>query len=129
MISLARVSPKSVKIADDWRFAQLTTALETQLIGQYMKDPGARHGVLLLIYARKKQSWANGKERVVGFNALIDYLQWQAKDLQARRAEIEGIEVVGIDFHEPGTSTTPSSRSAQKKRAVRRRVGSARRGQ
>jgi hypothetical protein len=64
-----------------------------------MKDETARHGVLLLISARAPKEWGPPRSRIEKFSGLILHLKAQATALCAVRPEIEGLIVMGIDFH------------------------------
>jgi hypothetical protein len=118
-----------VKIAAGWSLPELEAALATQLVGQYMKDAAARHGVLVLVHSRKPtRTWLASAHRIDGFDALVAHLKARAEGLRAGRADIEGLAVIGIDFHEPRASTTPSNASANQKQKSRQRAGSTGRG-
>ncbi|MGK3999297.1 NACHT domain-containing protein [Sorangium sp. So ce1024] len=115
-----------VKIADCWTLTALETALEKQLVGQYMKDASARHGVLLLVHSRNRTKWGVAASRVVGFDALVQHLNAQANNLRTQRTDIESLAVVGINFRQPDDSTTRSTELADRKRPSRQRAASTR---
>jgi len=100
-----------VKIAERWTLNDLESTLPNQLVGQYMKDQAARHGVLVLVSAGKAKTWGVGAQRIERFRDLILHLQKRAEALQAQGADVEGLLVVGIDFHEPRPATIPPATS------------------
>ncbi|XXX73267.1 hypothetical protein WMF30_37030 [Sorangium sp. So ce134] len=116
-----------VKIANCWSLPVLEAALEKQLVGQYMKDASARHGVLVLVYSRKPRKWGVVAKQVGGFDALVHHLKARAADIRVQRADIESLEVIGIDFHEPDGPATRSTGLASRKRPLHEGAGSARR--
>ena len=100
-----------MKIANNWSFHQLQDALETQL-PQYLRDPKARHGILLLVNKGGKE-WEI-LSRLANFTKLTDVLGNQAKELVDKKKGIDDIRVIGVDL-----STTekpnPPPRSPRKK--------------
>lgn len=88
-----------IKIAELWSLTELEKALADQLVGQYMKDNKARHGVLLLVAARERKGWCLLPDKIDKFSGLLLHLENKATALRAARPEIEGLRVIGIDFH------------------------------
>ncbi|HET8711752.1 MAG TPA: hypothetical protein VFM32_10265, partial [Spongiibacteraceae bacterium] len=93
-----------IKLANlDWTVKTLTERLENQLIGQYLRPANIRHGIYVLGNTEPKRYWVmpDSGERI-NFQQLVSLLQERAKVLQSeRRAHVDGIEVIGIDFSDP----------------------------
>ena len=100
-----------MKIANKWSFRQLQDALETQL-PQYLCDPKARHGILLLVYKSEKK-WKISS-RLVNFAELTEALGNQAKELAGKMEGVDDIRVIGIDLSK-AEKQNPPPRSPRKK--------------
>jgi len=86
--------------------ARLEQALAHQLLGQYMVDRRAQHGVLLRVYQGKKQHWVKGGR--TSFAQVVGHLAKSSRELSA--AQGRELRVVGIDATCPtGRSDTPFS--------------------
>lgn len=97
----AGVASLELKWAQDWSFNQLMVALETQLLGQYLRAHSSRHGLLVLgMHQRGNRHWLPGDGRRLDFPALIKALKAKAIELESRHPEAKRLEVVGIDFRE-----------------------------
>ncbi|MFD1798245.1 hypothetical protein FQV27_16900 [Paracoccus aurantiacus] len=85
-----------IKIADRWSYTDLQCALESQLVGQYLRHDRCRAGILLLTYTGDKGNWRyDGKS--IGFNELVESLSGIAEQLHHKRPELR-LAVVGIDL-------------------------------
>ncbi|WP_437950246.1 hypothetical protein WME98_05060 [Sorangium sp. So ce296] len=115
-----------VKIADCWSLTALETALEKQLVGQYMRDAAAQHGVLVLVSSRNKKEWGSAPNQVPKFDALVHCLIARAEDLRSQRSDIENLAVIGIDFHEPDGLAKRSTGLVERKQPSRQPAGAAR---
>lgn len=97
--------PVEIKLANlkHWTVAKLLERLENQLVGQYLRPSNVRHGVYVLGNTEAKKYWVVPESRKrVRFQELVLLLQERAKVLQSqRRAHVDGIEVIGIDFSDP----------------------------
>lgn len=95
--------PIEVKLADSWTISVLLERLENQLIGQYLRPAHIRFGVYVLGNADPKKHWkVPGTNELIGFAELVALIQKRAAELQfERRADVDGIEVIGIDFSDP----------------------------
>ena len=96
------VIPIEVKWAEKWSGPQLFERLETQLVGQYMRDHETHYGFYLLGYRGNPKGWdlpATGTR--VDFLALIQALNERAQQIINARPEVRGLKVIGIDFREP----------------------------
>lgn len=96
--------PLEVKLVNlGWTVKTLMERLENQLIGQYLRSANIRHGVYVLGNTEAKRYWImpDSGQRV-NFQELVSLLQEKAKVLQSeRRAHVDSIEVIGIDFSDP----------------------------
>ncbi|GAB5606491.1 NACHT domain-containing protein [Sideroxyarcus sp. TK5] len=95
--------PIEVKLAERWPASVLFERLENQLVGQYLRPANIRHGLYVLGNTVTSKHWKMpGSGRKVDFHELISLLQERARSLQTeRRAHVDGIEVIGIDFSDP----------------------------
>lgn len=96
--------PVEIKLANlGWTVKTLTERLENQLVGQYLRPANIRHGIYVLGNTEAKRHWEmpdTGKR--INFQELVSLLQERAKELKLeRRARVDGIEVIGIDFSDP----------------------------
>jgi len=98
--------PIEVKLADSWTIAELLERLENQLIGQYLRPAKVRHGIYVLGNTGKKNSWEMpGTGERMNFSAVVNLVVKRAVQLQMeRRAVVDAIEVIGIDFTDPRNS-------------------------
>lgn len=87
-----------IKWAHDWSYNNLERALHEQLVGQYMKTIKSRHGILVLATYEAKRQWQQPDGTLINFSQLVDVLQSEARDILKNRLDIDGLEVVGIDF-------------------------------
>ncbi|WP_042698909.1 hypothetical protein [Azospirillum sp. B506] len=92
-----------IKPLDPGRYslAKLKDTLESQLVGQYMRAVDSRHGILLLCMIENRK-WEIEKpdgtiDRSAGLPDLLRVLNDAAVDLVARRPDIDGLTVIGID--------------------------------
>ncbi|MDD2583300.1 MAG: hypothetical protein PHR66_15035, partial [Desulfuromonadaceae bacterium] len=99
-IDTAGLGPVTIEIkwAHDWSYNDLERALQEQLVGQYMKTNKSRHGILILATYEVKRQWQPPSGIKINFGQLVDMLQSQARDILKNRLDIDGLEVVGIDF-------------------------------
>lgn len=89
-----------IKIAERWRFDEILTALHEQLVGHYLRRNRSRHGIFLLCSSGppKNPPWtANGAS--MDFATLVELLRQEARTVVSTNAEVDALEVVGIDFH------------------------------
>lgn len=92
--------PVEIKLAERCTISVLLERLENQLVGQYLRPTMIRHGVYVLGCAKRGKHWEMpGTKERMGFKALVDLIKERAVELQLeRRADVDGIEVIGIDF-------------------------------
>ena len=89
-----------MKIVDgeQGNFSQLRNALEKQL-PQYLRDPKARHGVLLVIYkGGKKRGWKIPGNNSANFAELKQVLDIRAQEMARESEGVDDIRVVGVDL-------------------------------
>ncbi len=89
-----------IKPVDDSRYTynELVDALENQLVGQYMRAAGSRHGVLVIgMLEVRRWDPGDGSGRI-GFADLIKRLNDKAAALVRERSDIDGLKVIGIDY-------------------------------
>lgn len=95
--------PIEIKLANSWTVKELLEGLGNQLVGQYLRSANVRHGIYVLGNTEPKRRWEipeTGKR--INFQALVSLIQQRAAALQIeRRADVDGIEVIGIDFSDP----------------------------
>jgi hypothetical protein len=82
-----------IEVVDTNSGQQLLDALVTQLCGRYLRDPGGRHGVLLLVHQKPRaEAWVNPETgQMVTFPEL---LAW-------RRATAQVISAASVDAPQP----------------------------
>lgn len=91
-----------IKWAESWSLANLRKALETQLLGQYLRAHNSRHGVLILgLIDPARDHWRSEDGSHLGFPQLVDVLKTQAIELEKRHNGEKRMEVIGIDFRNP----------------------------
>lgn len=96
--------PVEIKLANlGWTVKTLVECLENQLAGQYLRAENVRHGIYVVGNTEAKRRWKMPDSGdLINFQELVSLLQERAKALQIeRRAEVDGIDVVGIDFSDP----------------------------
>lgn len=89
-----------IKPVDDSRYTynELVDALENQLVGQYMRAAGSRHGVLVIgMLEVRRWDPGDGSGRI-GFADLITRLNDTAARLVRERSDIDGLKVIGIAY-------------------------------
>lgn len=96
--------PIEIKLANlGWTVEKLLERLENQLVGQYLRPANIRHGVYVLGNTEPKRHWKMpGSGKRINFHELVALLHERVKELQLeRRAQVDGLEVIGIDFSDP----------------------------
>lgn len=81
-----------------WSYTTLEKALYDQLVGFYMKANSSRHGILVLANYDAKRHWQAHDGKLIGFDQLILLLKEHASSVLKNRMDIDGLEIVGIDF-------------------------------
>jgi hypothetical protein len=88
-----------VKVADNWRLKQLTKGLSDQLVGHYLRNESAAHGIYLLCSVGNKRHWKLAPETSLDFGGLVKHLNELAGKIQAEDNSVKGLVVIGINFH------------------------------
>lgn len=99
------VGPVSLelKIAErGWTIETLLERLEHQLVGQYMRDHGARCGIFVIGTQNRAKRYAlPAGGPLVPFERLIELLSDRAQQLVAARFGRIHLHVIAIDFTQP----------------------------
>lgn len=99
--------PIEIKLANlkHWTLEKLLERLENQLVGQYLRPANVDHGIYILGNTDPKRRWElSGTKELIDFQTLVLLIQNRAAELQKeRRADVDGIEVISIDFSDPRT--------------------------
>ncbi|MBY3483350.1 NACHT domain-containing protein [Rhizobium laguerreae] len=92
--------PIEFKIADNWSGSELFERLQNQLCNDYLRDERSSYGVFLMSNrAVKRKSWEHPITGVaLTFDELCIALQEFADEYIAKRPDIDGIKVIGIDL-------------------------------
>lgn len=91
--------PVEIKVADSWSYRELREAIRDQLIGKYLKEKTATHGVLLMTHHGKKKTWHPPENRKsLSFPALLRSLQAEADKLCEETETVDKIKIVGISL-------------------------------
>jgi hypothetical protein len=100
-----RTAPVSVEVkwAEKWTPAQLLERLENQLIGQYLRAYDSRYGIYVLgVIKPVRDHWKNPYDgKRMQFEELVELIRSRARELSLSLADVDEIEVFGIDFREP----------------------------
>ncbi|WP_408336010.1 hypothetical protein [Paraburkholderia sp. RL17-337-BIB-A] len=114
-----------IKPVDDGRgysAASLTSTIRDQLVGQYLKGFNSSHGILLLFRLDNKGWDIPGVGRGQPFQALVEYLQGQARLIKEEQPHVQELIVIAIDCTGPGAvveTDTAASKPATKKAATK----------
>ena len=90
--------PIEIKIAGKWSANKLRERMETQLVGQYLRE--ARFGIFLLVNRRAgsdRRSWRPG-DKNLDFSALVQWLKGESGSVLQANPRLQKIEVLGIDL-------------------------------
>lgn len=91
--------PVELKLADNWSGPKLFERLETQLCGDYLRDPRSTCGVFLLVYRGEQKSWHLPEAAgAVDFKGLVEALQERWVALSPSLPTVDEILVIGIDL-------------------------------
>jgi hypothetical protein len=91
-----------IKIADNWTLQQLVDGLETQLVGQYLRDDRARYGIYVLGLFDRDRKWdALEAGPRIGSEQVLNLLQNRSREILKARPDIAGLEVIMFCFAPP----------------------------
>lgn len=97
---LAAQTMIEIKWADlGWSYQQLSDAITTQLIGQYLRASTSRHGIFFVANLGRK-GW-DGPSGALDFEGLVTQLKADAAKALAANSDIEQLSVCGVDFTSP----------------------------
>jgi len=97
------MAPVSIEIkwADNWTISQLLQGLESQLVGQYLRDDHSRYGIYLLGYIGRRNTWERpDKSSRISFEQVLTIINDRAKEILIEQRDVEDIAVISIDFTE-----------------------------
>lgn len=90
--------PIEVKVAETWSLADLETALNVQLCGQYLRSKHARHGILLLVHQKPRPTgWQAADGHWMGFQEVVQHLRTIAAKIAGQDSDTPQPEVIAID--------------------------------
>ena len=70
------VLPIEIKVAESWSLRQLEEALAVQLVGKYLRDRNAQHGVLLLVHqVERSTGWQSSSGAWLTFEQVVIHLK------------------------------------------------------
>lgn len=101
---LAGTAGRSVielKIGDNWSVKEFEEAIETQLVGQYLRHTDCSAGVLLITYAGRKGFQNTETNQPMAFDDVIQHLQNFANDIEQREEGRVRLGVKGLDLRNP----------------------------
>ncbi len=104
-----KTAPVSIEVkwADKWTLAELLERLESQLVGQYLRANGSRHGIYILGTFGRKGYWEESASgRRLAFEEVVDIIRRRASELESARSDVSGIDVVSVDFRDPRVRST-----------------------
>ncbi len=87
-----------IKIGDKWSVRQLEDALETQLLGQYLRHQNCSVGCLLVTYAGRKGFEDPNSGASLSFEQVIERLSQRAAELEQREQGCVALSVVALDL-------------------------------
>jgi hypothetical protein len=87
-----------VKVAERYTVLQLQAAIETQLVGKYMRASNSNYGILVLCSSGKPKAWEHGCASLT-FDDLLQHLSEYARGVVARTPTVVDVAVKAIDFH------------------------------
>lgn len=110
--------PMEIKVAESWTLQDLEDALTTQLVGRYLRDRSARHGILLLVHQTPRpRGWQERSGRFLTFAKVVDRLEGLARRIAAQEPNAPYVEVAAIDV---STVVSPGARKPRKRAATRK---------
>ena len=89
-----------LKVGDNWSVRRLEDALETQLVGKYLRHPNCSVGGLLITYAGTTGFDNPDGPGSLSFEEVVARLQRQAESIEAREGGRIRVAVRGLDLRE-----------------------------
>lgn len=106
-----------LKMSERWTLDDYLVALESQLVGQYMRHRNATIGFLVLVLQTKGREWTDpATKKKLNFQQVLAILSAKTQELEAKD-RTRYLRVIGID------ATTPEDfRAATRKRHTKKAV-------
>jgi len=73
-------------------------ALESQLVGQYLRDANSQHGILIIAMLLERRWDPRDGNGLLDFEGLLERLNGRACEIVASNPEVDRLLVVGINF-------------------------------
>jgi len=114
-----------LKMSERWTLDDYLVALESQLVGQYMRHRKATTGFLVLVLQTKGREWNDLKaKKKLNFQQVLAILTEKAQELEAKD-QTRYLRVIGIDATTPvdfraATKKTPLKKTAAAKTVSRK---------
>ena len=92
--------PIELKIVDNnWSATKLVERLHNQLCGQYLRDIRSNCGIFMLVYRGVQKHWQHPETgKKLNFNALVQLLREETKEIISTDQKIESIKIIDIDL-------------------------------
>lgn len=90
-----------LKMSARWNLDDYLVALESQLVGQYMRNNKATTGFLVLVLQTKDRKWIDPTtKKMLNFQQVLEILSAKAQELEAKHRAFF-LRVIGIDATPP----------------------------
>lgn len=104
-----------LKMSERWTLADYLVALESQLVGQYMRHRKATTGFLVLVLQTKGREWTDPvTKKKLNFQQVLATLSAKAQELEAKD-RTRYLRVIGIDATTPEDFRAATKKSHTKK--------------
>lgn len=104
-----------LKMSERWTLVDYLVALESQLVGQYMRHRKATSGFLVLVLQTKGREWTDpATKKKLNFQQVLANLSAKAQELEARD-RTRYLRVIGIDATSPENFRAAIKKSPAKK--------------
>lgn len=94
---------KPVEKGNRYTFSELMDALDTQLVGQYLRAANSQHGILTITMLSERRWDPRDGNGMIDFQELIERLNNRAREIVETNPEVEQLAVIGINFSNTGT--------------------------
>jgi hypothetical protein len=95
-----------LKMSQRWTVSQYVEALESQLVGQYMRARNSKIGFFVVVLQKPNRTWKIGRSgRKISFPQLIERLKSRALHLEEEDSD-RFLRIIGIDATEPPSFRT-----------------------
>ena len=110
-----------LKMSERWTLTDYLVALESQLVGQYMRHRKATVGFLVLVLQTKRREWTDpATKKKLNFQQVLAILSAKAQELEAQD-RTRYLRVIGIDATPPDDFRTVTKKS-HARRSIATRV-------